>query len=133
MASPVPQPGLPLRGQLLVEAAPGLAGAGLGVPLGHVLGVVPPGGPPLAQLRLCWQLVVTVAVRILTWKANDIFYNGESGNYLTRPIMFPNCCLFPTLKDSIKCLKTYWNIPRDLGAPDIFQFVPLISANNIIV
>ena len=52
--------------------------------------------------------------------------------YLTRPIMFPSCCLLPTLNDSIKCLKTYWSIPRDLGAPDIAMFVVLFSANNLI-
>ena len=51
---------------------------------------------------------------------------------LTLPIMFPSCCLLPTLKDSIKCLKTYWSIPRDLGAPDIAMFVFLCSANNLI-
>ena len=46
--SPVSQPRLPLRGKLLVEASPSFAGAGLRVPLGHVLGVVPSGGSPLA-------------------------------------------------------------------------------------
>ena len=129
--SPVSQPGLPLRGKLLVEAAPSLAGARLRVPLGHILGVVPSGGAPLAKLGLGRQLVVTVAIRILKWQT-FYRYNQAMKIYLTLPIIFPSCCLFPTLKDSIKCLKTYWSIPRDLGAPDISMFVVLFSANKLI-